>query len=597
MAEIKTMTLNGTTYDSFVDRTARSAIEDLENRPAVDLSGYVRTVNGVAPDGNGNVALTIPEGTGGMSEEAANLLIEVLQNVAQYRTDQSGNIAALADALGTAQPEVPQEPDEPEQPVTPDGETWSITRNLTNVVHFDDSPAIARGGELLECFVSDDECTMDGATVTVTMGGTDITATAWDNGVVNIQEVTGDVVIDITAENVNYVIPAAADFTNQINGSNVLLAGYNGTETALEIPDTMEVDGKTYGTQLRWDFAVNDGVKHLKVSSGVTKWSSFVGAQPKNLRTVDNYTNFLVVTPKDSSALEKPIRYIGTETEKIPHEGAKGIKTLQGVEYPAAVTMLGSTYLNAAGLVNGGTVPSHITNMWRSFYGCSNLRRIRIETTAPGTADSGGAYYQTFYGVKNLDIELYLNSGLWSCLRENSDLTWDYKFIDGEPYNRIVIIGDSLTGGTYRSHLLNLIPKNATINESAYGGATSQQIYDSRMMAEPVKSRLPESIVVIWHGTNGYGPDGYDGVTSKMVAALNGNQRFLLIPPTAQGAGGEVYESWVATYGADHVLSMGDWFASHGHTVSSYQTDGCHFTSDGYALVAQAIYEKIQHWL
>lgn len=480
-------------------------------------------------------------------------------------------------------------------------ETYSITRNITNATGFDDSTAIGAGSELLECYISNDECTMDGATATVTMGGVDITATAWDNGVVNIAEVTGDVVITLDAVQIQYATPTISDFAYQIQNNKALIGAYSGAETAIVIPDTMDVEGNTYPVQLRWDFNPGDSVKHLKVSSGVTKWSSFSGFSSSTLKTVDNYASFPVTSPKGSVALERYVNYMGTETTAISCEADNSIRTLQGLEYPDTVTSLlvsnNGAYMNMTGLVDGGTIPAHITNMKRAFYGCTNLRRIRVETVAEGTSASDGVYYQTFYGVSKLDIELYLSSGLWACLRADANLNWNYKFIDGAVYNRIIIIGDSLTGGTYGSHLRNLVPINVTVNESAQGGYTSQQIYDSQMMVDPVKMRLPESIVVIWHGTNGYSTDGYDGVTAKMVAALEGNQRYVLIPPTAQGEGDEVYESWKATYGEEHVLSMGDWFANNGYTVSDYQTDGTHFNADGYALVAQAVYEKIQHWL
>lgn len=47
MSEMKSLTLNGTKYDSFVDQTARKAM--------------VKTVNGVAPDEEGNVEVAVPE--------------------------------------------------------------------------------------------------------------------------------------------------------------------------------------------------------------------------------------------------------------------------------------------------------------------------------------------------------------------------------------------------------------------------------------------------------------------------------------------------------------------------------------------------------
>lgn len=80
MSEMKTLTLNGKTYDSFVDKEAREAIENfepsggtvtdeqiasavesyLEENP-VECDG-VKTVNGISPDENGNVEIV---GSGG----------------------------------------------------------------------------------------------------------------------------------------------------------------------------------------------------------------------------------------------------------------------------------------------------------------------------------------------------------------------------------------------------------------------------------------------------------------------------------------------------------------------------------------------------
>lgn len=491
--------------------------------------------------------------------------------------------------------------------------TYSITRNITNATGFDDSVVIGAGSELLECYISNDECTMDGATATVTMGGVDITETAWDNGVVNIAEVTGDVVITLDAVRIQYVEPPVEDFTvsvYNVSGVNHLhITAYVGEDTAIAIPTSMTYEGNTYtvadNTLNLYYFDCGNIVEHIKIPDGMTRWkSSGVYITPANfeasnktaLRTVSGVTQG---SCKNSSNIEKvqDIDNVTTTEIKEYYVGVTNIRTLENVAYPDIVTSLNATYQNCTGLVSGGVIPAHITTLTRAFYGCKNLRRIRVETVAEGTSASGGAYFQTFYDVSKLDIELYLSSGLWSCLRGSANLNWNYTFIDGAVHNRIIIIGDSLTGGTYGSYLRNLVPINATVNESAQGGWTSQQIYEGKMMVDPVKMRLPESIVVIWHGTNGYGPDGYDGVTAKMVAALEGNQRYLLIPPTAQGEGDEVYESWKATYGEEHVLSMGDWFANNGYTVPDYQTDGTHFNADGYALIAQAVHEKIQHWL
>lgn len=84
-----------------------------------DLSDYVRSVNGVEPDENGNVEITIPDSggnadqSGGLSSTASALLITILRN-GVYSTDQSANITALEAILasggGSDEPDIPEPP-------------------------------------------------------------------------------------------------------------------------------------------------------------------------------------------------------------------------------------------------------------------------------------------------------------------------------------------------------------------------------------------------------------------------------------------------------------------------------------------------------
>ncbi len=80
--EMKTLTLNGKTYDSFPDKSA------------------VKSINGETPDENGNVGITIPEAEG-LSDTARTLLMTVLRN-GVFTSDQSANLAALEEALKTS---------------------------------------------------------------------------------------------------------------------------------------------------------------------------------------------------------------------------------------------------------------------------------------------------------------------------------------------------------------------------------------------------------------------------------------------------------------------------------------------------------------
>lgn len=90
--------------------------------------------------------------------------------------------------------------------------TYTITRNLTNCTSSGSAVSVVEGSAHSETLTAASRYTMDGATVTVTMGGVDITSTAYSGGVLTIGSVTGDIVITATAE----AVPVAPSYTNQI---------------------------------------------------------------------------------------------------------------------------------------------------------------------------------------------------------------------------------------------------------------------------------------------------------------------------------------------------------------------------------------------
>lgn len=82
--------------------------------------------------------------------------------------------------------------DEPETPVT-----YTITNNLTNVSTNNSTTSLISGNVYTANLTADSQYTLD--TVTVTMGGVDITADVYSNGTISIPSVTGDVVITAVA--------------------------------------------------------------------------------------------------------------------------------------------------------------------------------------------------------------------------------------------------------------------------------------------------------------------------------------------------------------------------------------------------------------
>lgn len=121
----------------------------------------------------------MPEGGGGMSDKQISAL-DGLFAIAAYTSDPSDAYKAFRLAFGL--------------PVTA---MYRITNNLTNVSTNNSVASVASGARYSATITVEDGYTL--GAVTVTMGGVDITATAYADGVITITQVTGDVVITATA--------------------------------------------------------------------------------------------------------------------------------------------------------------------------------------------------------------------------------------------------------------------------------------------------------------------------------------------------------------------------------------------------------------
>lgn len=139
----------------------------------------------------------------GLSNTAKNLLIAILKN-AVYTVNQKTNIEALENALSTQN--------------TPT-DAWSIVQNLTYVTSTNTSFNVKKGESYTTTIVPNTNYTIN--SVTVVMGGVDITNTAYNNGVITINSVTGNVTITaIAKKNSGALLPsdgllANFDFRNK----------------------------------------------------------------------------------------------------------------------------------------------------------------------------------------------------------------------------------------------------------------------------------------------------------------------------------------------------------------------------------------------
>jgi hypothetical protein len=155
--------------------------------------GKVKTVNGIAPDENGNVKVEI----NGISDAAKALLVSILRN-AVYSTNQSANITALEQELASSGSGSGGDSGGEDSGGGTETVTYTVTNTLSNVTTNNALVSVAENAVYTATLTAVDGYELD--SVTVAMGGVDITATAYSAGVVSIAAVTGNVVITATAK-------------------------------------------------------------------------------------------------------------------------------------------------------------------------------------------------------------------------------------------------------------------------------------------------------------------------------------------------------------------------------------------------------------
>lgn len=152
-------------------------------------------------------------------------------SVAVYKTDPTSAYAAFKAAFGITDSTDPDEPDEPTEPDEPDKTTYAITTSLTGCTISNDAASITEGESYSATLTAADGYTLDGATVSVTMGGTDITESAYSGGQITIGSVTGDIVINVNCAQLGGTITESIPLVAVETLDNCSTSAFNGTST------------------------------------------------------------------------------------------------------------------------------------------------------------------------------------------------------------------------------------------------------------------------------------------------------------------------------------------------------------------------------
>lgn len=136
---------------------------------------------------------------------------------------------------------------------------YAVTNNLTGCVNSNSATSVTEGGSYSGTITASAGYMMTGATVSITMGGVDITSTAYNNGTISIASVTGVLVISVTAVAVTLSSISAVytqsgtvydtDTLDSLKADLAVTAHYSDSSTATVAADAYTLSGElTEGT-------------------------------------------------------------------------------------------------------------------------------------------------------------------------------------------------------------------------------------------------------------------------------------------------------------------------------------------------------------
>lgn len=167
---------------------------------------------------------------------------------------------------------------------------YTVTNTLTNVITNNDTTKVVSGKEYTATLTPVSGYT--NMSVTVMMGGTDITSTSYSNGVITITEVTGDILITATGlSTVTVTITGSGNSGScyaTINGTKQYSAGTHevhagdtitfGVSGSRKNPGWVKINGTevlkaTANKPQTYDWTVPSGISTVEIALIYRSWS------------------------------------------------------------------------------------------------------------------------------------------------------------------------------------------------------------------------------------------------------------------------------------------------------------------------------------
>lgn len=282
--------------------------------------------------------------------------------------------------------------------------TYTIVRNLTGVTSSNTASTIASGSTYTTTLSL--ASGYNNMSVTVTMGGTDITSTAYSNGVVTINSVTGNIVITATAtQAVTYTITYNLTNVSSSNNATTITAGssFATTLTAINGYNTMHISVYQGSSQIHeGDHGSSEGVTIHEVVGNIVINATAPKPTEPSWDTPDSTYPTYVKCIYDVTSTSEPTYILEDAThggtnyslQNITDMIVDGVQTTPAISHTFATVgkhevlfqlrnnqFSGSPFYKVPQLWSV-YVPSNITNSSASsFKSCPNLTKARFDMT------------------------------------------------------------------------------------------------------------------------------------------------------------------------------------------------------------------------
>jgi len=240
---------------------------------------------------------------------------------------------------------------------------WTVTNTLTGCTTSNAAEQTLKGEAYAATIAASVGYKMTGASVSITMGGVDITSTAYSNGTINIPAVTGNLVINITAvaktvSSISAVYTQTGtvydtDSLDSIKADLVVTATYTDTSTETVPASSYTLSGSmTHGTQT---ITVSFGGKTTTFTVVISEhWSYSIGDFTKVTGPLGNNASatcgvalFRKVAPSVDYYRRSFVMKEGVTSIALTYDGSDNIESQTSDYYPIKVP-IGATSFTVA---------------------------------------------------------------------------------------------------------------------------------------------------------------------------------------------------------------------------------------------------------